>query len=68
MANILRRAVVAGQVSRDAASYAYGELVTLPVELFPFGPLAGRVWELRDDVTPYDAWYVALAGRCRPTS
>ena len=33
----------------------------LPVELFPFGPLAARVWELRENVTPYDAWYVALA-------
>ncbi len=59
--NILRRAAVGGQLSRDAASLAYADLLALPVELFPFAPLAARVWELRDNVTPYDAWYVALA-------
>jgi predicted nucleic acid-binding protein len=26
-------------------------------------PLLGRMWELRDNVTPYDAAYVALAER-----
>jgi predicted nucleic acid-binding protein len=31
------------------------------VELFAYGPLASRVWELRDSVTAYDGWYVALA-------
>ena len=33
----------------------------LDLELFPFEPLAGRIWELRHDVTSYDAWYVAVA-------
>ncbi|SNS30784.1 Predicted nucleic acid-binding protein, contains PIN domain [Geodermatophilus pulveris] len=28
---------------------------------YPFEPFLDRVWELRDDVTVYDAWYVALA-------
>jgi len=27
----------------------------------PHRPLMGRVWELRDNLTPYDAAYVALA-------
>lgn len=27
----------------------------------PHQPLIGRIWELRDDLTPYDAAYVALA-------
>lgn len=61
VANILRRAVLSGHLSRDAGSLAYADLLAMPVELFPFGPLASRVWELRDNVTPYDAWYVALA-------
>ena len=61
VANILRRAGASGQVSRDAASLAYDELRAMPVELFPYDPVAARVWELRDNVTPYDAWYVALA-------
>jgi predicted nucleic acid-binding protein len=33
----------------------------LDIELFPFEPFAGRIWELRHNVTSYDAWYVALA-------
>jgi predicted nucleic acid-binding protein len=33
----------------------------LPIELFPFEPFAGRIWELRHSVTSYDAWYVAIA-------
>jgi predicted nucleic acid-binding protein len=31
------------------------------VALFPYRPFADRIWELRDTVTSYDAWYVALA-------
>jgi predicted nucleic acid-binding protein len=29
--------------------------------LFPFEPFAERIWELRHNVTSYDAWYIALA-------
>ncbi len=31
--------------------------------LHPFAPFADRVWELRDNLTVYDAWYVAVAER-----
>ena len=31
------------------------------MELFPFAPFAERVWALRENLTSYDAWYVALA-------
>ena len=27
----------------------------------PFRPFAGRIWELRNNLTSYDAWYVAAA-------
>lgn len=60
-ANILRRAARAGDVSEDVASLAHRDLVDLRVELFPYEPLAARVWELRGRLTAYDAWYVALA-------
>ena len=33
----------------------------LDIDLFPFEPFADRIWELRHNVTSYDAWYVALA-------
>jgi len=61
VSNVLRRAVVTGRLSRDAASLAHADLVDLPVTLHPFRPLAARVWELHPSVTAYDAAYVALA-------
>lgn len=60
-ANILRRAVLAGDLSADTATLAHHDLVQLRVELFPYEPHAQRVWELRHNLTAYDAWYVALA-------
>ena len=33
----------------------------LDIELFPFEPFASRIWELRHNVTSYDAWYFAVA-------
>ncbi|HLF79013.1 MAG TPA: type II toxin-antitoxin system VapC family toxin [Dehalococcoidia bacterium] len=60
-ANILRLAALSGDISDDQASLAHADLVALSVELFPYEPLALRVWELRANVTAYDAWYVALA-------
>jgi predicted nucleic acid-binding protein len=60
-ANILRRVAATGDISADAASMAHADLLDLRVELFPYAPFAARVWELRDNVTAYDAWYVALA-------
>jgi predicted nucleic acid-binding protein len=60
-ANILRLAAQAGDISQDVASLAHTDLLALPVELFPYEPFAPRVWELRDGVTAYGAWYVALA-------
>ena len=61
VANLLRRAVMVGQISEDSAALAHADLVGLPVELFPYAPFAERVWELRANLTAYDAWYVALA-------
>ncbi len=60
-ANILRRMARTGEVSPDTAALAHGELLQLRLALFPYSPLGPRVWELRDNVTAYDAWYVALA-------
>jgi predicted nucleic acid-binding protein len=60
-ANILRRAAARGQISADAASLAHADLLDLRIELFPYPPFAARAWELRDTITSYDAWYIALA-------
>lgn len=59
--NILRRLELAGEISRLEATNAHRDLLQLDLELFPFAPFAERVWSLRDNMTSYDAWYVALA-------
>jgi predicted nucleic acid-binding protein len=61
VANILRRAALVGKISADAASFAHADLLALRVDLFPYAPFADRIWDLRGNVTCYDAWYVALA-------
>jgi predicted nucleic acid-binding protein len=60
-ANVLRRAAMAGEISADTAALAHADLQSLRVELFAYEPFATRVWELRENVTAYDSWYVALA-------
>jgi predicted nucleic acid-binding protein len=61
VANALRRSETDGSISKEAGALSMRDLVDLPVQLFPFEPLAGRVWELRANLSAYDAWYVALA-------
>jgi predicted nucleic acid-binding protein len=60
-ANILRRSAAAGAISAEQASLAHTDLLDLRVECFPYAPFATRIWELRENVTCYDAWYVAIA-------
>ena len=61
VANVLRRSILAGQVSSEVASLAHADLLDWPMALFPYSPFAARIWELRTNLTAYDAWYVALA-------
>ena len=61
VANSLRRAALTGVLSFDRATRAHADLLEFRFTLHPYEPLAWRVWELRQNVTPYDAWYVALA-------
>lgn len=59
--NILRRLEIAKQLTRLEATAAQRDLLSLDILLVPFEPFADRVWELRRNVTSYDAWYVAVA-------
>jgi predicted nucleic acid-binding protein len=60
-ANIIRRHEAAGLIGSDHAAQAHADLLDLAVELWPYEALAARVWELRQNLTSYDAAYVALA-------
>lgn len=57
----LRGLVLRRELSPIRAATALEQVRTTRTILYPFEPFIGRVWELRENVTVYDAWYVALA-------
>ncbi len=59
--SVLRRQVIRGGLSRHRAGEAVADLLDLPVTVYPTAPLLRRVWELRGNVSAYDACYLALA-------
>lgn len=60
-ANVLRRHERSGLVHGAEATLAHADLLALPLQLWPYEPLAERAFELRHNLTIYDASYVALA-------
>jgi predicted nucleic acid-binding protein len=57
----LRRLVRTGRLSEDRAADARADFADLVVVRYVQVPLADRVWELRHNLTAYDATFVALA-------
>lgn len=60
-ANVIRRHELAGTVTSDQAKQAHADLLDLAVEQWPYELLAARAWELRRNLSSYDASCVALA-------
>lgn len=61
VAQVLRRYVSRGEMNAARGDLAIQTLAALPMERYTHEPLLTRVWELRDNLTAYDAAYVALA-------
>jgi predicted nucleic acid-binding protein len=59
--SVLRRQVHSGAVDPRRAALALADLAVVPLRRAPHRPLLARCWELRDNLTVYDASYVALA-------
>ena len=59
--NSLRRLVLAGLISDERAAYARDDFADLTIARFPHEPFAERMWELRHNLTAYDAAYVVLS-------
>ena len=57
----LRRATRSGRLEERRSAQALVDLAALPLRRVPHLPLLPRVWELRDNLSAYDASYVALA-------
>ena len=61
VANALRRRVLAGDVGAEDAGVALARWSRLGVRRFAAAGHLDRVWRLRDNLSAYDATYVALA-------
>jgi predicted nucleic acid-binding protein len=57
----LRRLVRTGGLSGERAADAVGDLLALPVAVYTSTLLLRRIWQLQDNLTAYDACYLALA-------
>jgi predicted nucleic acid-binding protein len=56
-----RRLAGAGALDDRRAVLAMDDLRSMRIDRMPHGPLMERCWSLRDNLTVYDAMYVALA-------
>src|SRR4051794_18609183 len=61
VASVWRRALRSGRLDERRARLALDDLAAAPIVRAPHGALLPRIWELRQNLTPYDAAYVALA-------
>lgn len=61
VASVLRGQMRARQIDARRAELALSDLDALRVQRAPHRPLMRRCWQLRDNLTIYDAAYVALA-------
>ncbi|MGQ0772861.1 MAG: type II toxin-antitoxin system VapC family toxin [Pseudonocardiales bacterium] len=59
--SVLRSGVRRGLLDDRRARQAWGDLVSMPLHRVRHRQLLPRVWDLRDNLTTYDAAYVALA-------
>ena len=65
VAQVLRRYLLAGELAGARGEEALEDLGDLPIARYPHGLLLPRIWELRHNVTAYDAAYLALAEALR---
>jgi predicted nucleic acid-binding protein len=61
VAQVIRRFEASGAIESARGQEALVDLDDLPLRRYPHGFLLPRVWELRSNLTAYDAVYVALA-------
>jgi len=57
----IRSMLARGDISLGRACGAISKIKIVQTVQYPFEPFLDRVWELRDNLTVYDGWYVALA-------
>jgi predicted nucleic acid-binding protein len=61
IAQVLRRYAMTGELTPTRGLQALEDLADWPLTRYPHDLLLHRIWELRHNVTAYDAAYIALA-------
>jgi predicted nucleic acid-binding protein len=61
VAQVIRRYAATRDLDADRGRAALADLADFPLRRYPHDLLLPRVWELRNNLTAYDAVYVALA-------
>ncbi|HXM65371.1 MAG TPA: type II toxin-antitoxin system VapC family toxin [Candidatus Acidoferrum sp.] len=67
VAQVLRRLVREGAVSAQRAEQALQDLLDLRVTRYPHYVFLPRIWQLRNNLSAYDAAYVALSEKLGAT-
>lgn len=65
VASGLRRLTAGGALDEKRGSEGLVDLAAMPIHRYPHDFMLTRVWELRGNLTAYDAAYVALAEALR---
>lgn len=65
VAQVLRRSCTAGKMLQPRAQEALDDLAAFRLARHPHLPYVSRIWELRHNLTAYDAAYIALAEALR---
>jgi predicted nucleic acid-binding protein len=61
VAQVIRRYAAIGEINAERGRLALADLADLPVRRYAHDFLLPRIWQLRNNLTAYDAAYVALA-------
>lgn len=61
VAQVIRRYASKSEIAPERGREVLVDLVDLPLRRYPHDILLPRIWELRENLTAYDAAYVALA-------
>ncbi len=61
VAQVLRRYALAGDLDPDRGLQALEDLADFPLTRYPHDLFLPRIWELRHNMTAFDAAYIALA-------
>jgi predicted nucleic acid-binding protein len=61
VAQVIRRYAANGEIDGERGREALADLADLPLRRYPHDFLLPRIWDLRSNLTAYDAAYVALA-------